>query len=111
MKTWHHDTSPSLIPMHVAQMFEDLAFTVWEAGHDHYSARAILHQIRWHHQVVRGNREFKCNNNWTPALSRWFMQKYPEMNGFFELRQTKRPLDAQEGRVATLPDPHRDPPL
>ena len=96
MKSWHHNTTPSLIPKHVAQMFEDLSFTVWEAGFDRYSARAILHQIRWHHQVVRKDKNFKCNNNWTPALARWFMQKYPEMDGFFELRQTKRPLDARE---------------
>ena len=77
-------------PPGVEELFEDLAWTVWERGFDNYSARAILHRIRWHHQIDRGDREFKCNNNWTPGMSRRFMKKYPQMKGFFRIRERKR---------------------
>jgi len=111
MRTYHHDSTPSPIPQHIVRLFEDLTFTVWEAGMDHYSARAIMHQIRWHHQIVRRDCNFKCNNNWTPALARMFMAKYPELGNFFELRKLKRPLDATERRDASLSAAHRHPPL
>jgi hypothetical protein len=77
------------VPVKVAEMFEDLAWKVWEIGFDKYSARAILQRIRWHYQVDRGLREFKCNNNWTPGMARVFMKKYPTMRGFFEIRNRK----------------------
>ena len=87
---------PSSVPEHVAAMFEDLAFQVWERGFDRYSADAVLHRIRWFHHVERGDREFKCNNNWTSGLARAFMKKYPSMNGFFEIRVLKkRPWDEE----------------
>ena len=56
------------------------------AGHQHYSADAILHRIRWEFQIVRGMRKFKANNNWTAPLARWFLNRHPEMPGFFSLR-------------------------
>ena len=77
-------------PPDVEAMFEDLAWTVWERGFDRYSSDAILHRIRWHHHVDRGDREFKCNDHWTAYLSRRFMKKYPQMNGFFEIRRLRR---------------------
>ena len=87
------DGYSSSVPKQVAEMFEDLAWTVWERGFDKYSARAILQRIRWHYQVDRGFREFKCNNNWTPGMARVFMKKYPMMEGFFEIRERKQDRD------------------
>ena len=80
---------PADIPEDVAALFEKFSFEIMRAGMAHYSARAILHQIRWHHYVERGNREFKCNDHWTPFLARWFMAKYPQHDGFFETRIQK----------------------
>jgi len=81
---------PIGVPIDVCQLFEELAFTVHKAGFNRYSSDAVLHRIRWEYQVVRGHRDFKCNNNWTADLSRWFMDKHPLMNGFFEIRALKR---------------------
>lgn len=77
------------VPLDVRNLFESLTMDVHRAGYEHYSARAILHRIRWHFKVEKGNREFKCNDHWTPDLSRWFMDKYPHMNGFFRTRARK----------------------
>lgn len=76
------------VPLEVKFLFRDRAFKVWEMGFDKYSAQAIIENIRWHQHVEQGNREFKINNNWTPVLSRWLMKRYPDMDGFFELRES-----------------------
>src|SRR5262245_26204447 len=78
-----------IVPYQVLTKFEELTFQVIDRGFDRYSSDAILHRVRWHEQVERGNREFRCNNNWTAGLARWFMEKYPEHAGFFELRVRK----------------------
>ena len=80
------DGFPPGVPRDVIDLFEHLAFDLIRAGWSRYSARAILHQIRWHYHVDKGDREFKANNNWTPAMARWFMAKYPQHDGFFETR-------------------------
>ena len=87
------DDVPDLasVPADVVQLFEDLTWQVWETGRNHYSARAILHQIRWHHEIHLGNRRFKCNNNWTPIMARRLMKKYPQqLTGFFRTRELGR---------------------
>ena len=80
------DYFPPGVPRDVSSLFESLALDLIAAGWAKYSARAILHRIRWHHHVERGDRSFKANNNWTPTLARWFMAKHPEHDGFFETR-------------------------
>lgn len=77
---------PSKVPLDVIYLFEKLALQVFAAGFEHYSADEILHRIRWHHHVDVGDRSFKCNNNWTAPLSRWFMLKHPEVGRFFRIR-------------------------
>jgi len=77
---------PFPVPLDVCTLFEKLAMEVWHRGWEHYSARAILHRIRWHYDVDVGDRTFKANNNWTPALARWFMNVHPEMSDFFHTR-------------------------
>lgn len=78
---------PPNIPVDVCQKFEELAFAARSSGYDRYSARTILERIRWHYNVDRGLREFKCNDHWSPFLARWFLKNHPELYGFFELRQ------------------------
>ena len=76
------------IPVDVLTMFEQLSLDVKSRGFEHYSADAILHQIRWRYHMERGDREFKCNNNWTPVLARWFLARHPDCRGFFALRES-----------------------
>ena len=78
-----------MIPGEVRQHFASLTFKAMEAGYQHYSADAILHRIRWHMNIDKGDREFKCNNNWTAELARWFHEQYPEHGEFFRLRKSR----------------------
>jgi hypothetical protein len=79
---------PDGVPVDVCLLFEKLALEVRALGFERYSARAIIHRIRWHEQIDKGNREFKCNNNWTPSMARWVIAKHPNMTEFFELRES-----------------------
>jgi hypothetical protein len=87
---------PDGVPRDVCELFETLALRLRVRGFRRYSARAILHQIRWHHHVDRGDRGFKANNNWTPGMARWFMERHPEMDGFFELREQVMSEDEED---------------
>lgn len=80
---------PSNVPLDVAFKFEDLALQLWSRGWRHFSADAILHRIRWEFTVERNDGEWKCNNNHTPALARWFMTRHPHTAGFFALRSRR----------------------
>lgn len=84
--------APEGIPSEVATLFEKLALGVSKAGHARYSADAILHRIRWHFQIEKGDREFKCNDHWTAPLSRWFLARHPNLAAtkFFETREKRQ---------------------
>lgn len=81
---------PPGIPADVCYLYEQLTFELIGKQIDRYSSDAILHRIRWHFHVDRGVREFKCNDNWTPDLARWFIARHPQHRKFFELRVLKR---------------------
>ena len=80
---------PVGIPPDVCLYFEKLALDLIRDGHRRYSADGILHRVRWHWQVERGDRGFKCNNNWTAPLARWFIARNPAAKDFFALRIAK----------------------
>ena len=77
---------PEGVPVEVCVLFENLALQVATAGLSRYSARAVLHRLRWHHQVERGDREFKIDNRHSAPLARWFLASHPELPEFFETR-------------------------
>lgn len=79
---------PTGVPHDVTQLFEEIALRLIKKGKRRFSARAILHHIRWEYTIERGV-DWKCNNNHSASLARWFMRKHPHMNGFFELRGVK----------------------
>ena len=78
---------PEGVPVDVCRLFEKLALEVYREGLRKYSARSILYRIRWHHEIERGDRAFKCNDHWSPDLARWLIARRPEFAGFFELRE------------------------
>lgn len=65
--------------------FCDLARQVRERGRTRWSARAIIHVLRWN-RVIRDATDttYKVNNNWTPNMARL----YNSLHGFafFEQR-------------------------
>lgn len=80
---------PLGIPIEVCDAFERIALEVKAMGYRRYSSDAILHRLRWHFRIERGDREFKCNDHFTAPLARWFLSRHPEMKGFFETRERR----------------------
>lgn len=56
-------------------------------GRAHYSVDAVMHRIRWHVDVETKGESVKLNDHYTAYYGRMFMAKYPEHEGFFELRK------------------------
>jgi hypothetical protein len=83
------DGYPDGIPPAICDQFEQLALAIRSQGWKRYSADALLHRIRFHWQIERGDRGFKADNNWTAPLARWFLARHPDAKGFFELRIAK----------------------
>ena len=75
------------IPHDVKELFESITLRLIRSGWRKYSADAILHRIRWHMQIERNMRGFKCNDHWTSHLSRWFADSHPEHENFFNYRR------------------------
>lgn len=74
---------------HVYETFKQFALEAIRAGLPKYSARAIVHRIRWHYDVeTRRTDDFKINNNHSPFYARRFLEEHPAHEGFFELRSS-----------------------
>ena len=75
----------------VWKLFKEKAFHALAKGKKKISARLIIEVIRWEHFVETVDRKstFKINNNYVAFYARFFMYKYPQHDGVFELRQQK----------------------
>lgn len=79
----YHRANPA-----VWQAFERFAFEAIRAGMKKYSARAIIHRIRWFVEVeTKSSDGFSVNNNLSPYYARMFMARYSQHQGFFETRE------------------------
>ncbi len=77
-----HSANPEIWDLFVKYTFE-----VINAGRNYYSARAIVHRIRWHADVETDSKDgFKINNNHSPSYARMFMREFPAYQGFFQVR-------------------------
>jgi hypothetical protein len=59
-------------------------------GWRHYSHKAIIESIRYDRDVQVGPEDgFKINDHYTSRLVRRAIAEYPELDGFFELRELR----------------------
>lgn len=78
------------------RLFQRFALEAVYSGMKSYSARAIIHQIRWHVEVETRGGELKLNDHTTPYYSRLFHLAYPQYDGFFRNRR----LTSEESEAA-----------
>lgn len=76
--------------------FVKFTLEIIDRGFTHYSVNAIFERIRWETDQAddEGRSTFKLNNNHRPFYARWFMEAYPEHDGFFRLRQLTSEFEA-----------------
>ena len=82
-------------------LFVSFTFEAINKGFETYSAYAICERMRWEMTFFsEAPTEFKLNNNYRPYFARWFMQTYPQFDGFFRLRK----LTSKDHEPVTLPE-------
>jgi hypothetical protein len=73
-------------------LFKRLAFKARNAGMKKYSARGIMHVIRWETSLMHvadPDEGFKVSDHWTPGLARVMIDRHKEFEGFFQLNEQK----------------------
>lgn len=70
----------------VYELFKRFAFEAMAAGHKHFSADMVCHQVRWETTVVTKGDTYKINDHWVSRYSRLFALHYPEYSEFFRTR-------------------------
>lgn len=78
------------IPQDVKDKFVELVSRVINRGHQQYSPVAIVHVMRWHEHIEKGNREFKICNHWAAPLARWYLKYHPHHEGLFDFKYGTR---------------------
>lgn len=73
----------------VFRKFRELAEQIRASGWTRYSADALLHRIRWHYHVEKGDRAFLINDHWSSRYARLLIDIDPSFQGFFELRRLR----------------------
>jgi hypothetical protein len=73
---------------HVYELFKKFTEQIVKAGAKTYSARAIIHRIRWHTDIDTESVDtFKINNNHSPYYARKYMSEFPSRAGMFRVRE------------------------
>jgi len=73
---------------HIYRVFVKKVFEAVREGRQNWSARAIFNVIRWNTEL-RGDDDFKVNNNYSSRYTRKFESEYPELMGFLRKRKLK----------------------
>lgn len=74
----------------VWRLFELFTYSMIKRGFAHYSARAVLHRVRWETATpLEDETQFKVNNNWSPYYARKFHAVHPDHAGFFRNRVSR----------------------
>ena len=72
----------------VYELFSRFTHEAIARGHEHYSADAIVHRIRWHTSVETAGDDYKINNNYRVFYGRLWCQKNPGHSDFFRTRDS-----------------------
>lgn len=68
---------------HIWDMFERFALQA-ASVRKHFSAKAIIHRIRWETEIEEIGSIFKLSDGWISHYARKFMEDHPELDGFFK---------------------------
>jgi hypothetical protein len=71
----------------VWELFVRFTRELVDRGFEHYSVDAVIQRIRWHVNIETKGEEVKINDHYRAYYARMFIAKYPQFDGFFELRK------------------------
>lgn len=82
----------------VYQMFCHFTWEAVMAGKTRIGARMVWERMRWESEV-RGNDDYKLNNNYVPFFARRFQSDYPEAGTIFNTRGGKHVTPQDTGDI------------
>jgi len=59
-------------------------------GHKKWGMKSLIEVMRWQVAMQTTDPIFKINNNHAPYYARYIMHMNPSLDGFFNIRETKR---------------------
>lgn len=80
----YHQANP-----HVYDALRRFALEARRAGRTRIGIKALFERVRWYTAVEARDDTFKLNNNHHAAYARLLMAHEPELQGFFETRQSR----------------------
>ena len=76
-------------PKLLHQLYE-IALRAKRKGYQHWSMDAAFHVLRWETSITTGRNDgLKVNNNFSAFAARDLMKRYPDLEGFFQLRKQR----------------------
>ena len=88
------DNQPWLLPK-----LAEIARKLQKRGYTRYSISGLFHILRWETDASTGDLGLKVNNNHQPFAARELMQLYPDLDGFFNLREQKPKAGGSWGQI------------
>ncbi len=79
-----HEANPN-----VYKQLVGMAKQLKAQGHARAGIQMLFEVLRWKTMLKTTDSDFKINNNYAGRYSRMIMEEYPELDGFFEIRQLK----------------------
>ena len=72
----------------VYELFRKYTIRAIQSGYKHFGSQMIIEKIRWHSGVVKGDHDFKINNDFAAFYSRMFVLEYPSYADYFRTRKS-----------------------
>ena len=72
---------------HILSAIVELGRKAKRMGHLQYGMHALMQIVRWEIQTTTNDPHFKINNNFSSRYARLIVEKYPEFEGFFQMRE------------------------
>jgi hypothetical protein len=82
---------------HIFVAFVKEARRARKAGIERTGAFMLINWLRWETQFKEENTRYKISNDYAPYLARLAMARFPELEGLFETKTSKK----QEARCAS----------
>lgn len=77
----------------VGKAFEEQTLRAIAKGRKKLSAKLLVNWIRWNKYIDSGE-AFKINDAYQAYFARWFVAKYPEHKGVFNMRKLRNEEEA-----------------
>jgi hypothetical protein len=79
-----HEANP-----HVARILAQMALDLKRRGREHFGMKALFEALRYYSALQTEGDEWKLNNNHTSFYARLLMDRHPELEDFFEIRERR----------------------